>query len=683
MFCTHCGAEVAEEERFCPFCGEKLSLEEEKEEPLGKDETAVLGESDREDEKAAVSDTPAVDDTVVIAALPSEAGQEAPSASLAGEDMSGLSVFVNPNPSAASGAGETQEFIPVGNQEMNASIAGGASGIGAAGSQGSGEFAPKKPRNIVAVAIAAVAAVLLLVGVGFFTLGGSADAAEVSVVTRIIPKDESGNALKDYTAQIEAEDGSRYQMRVQGPEGFTYADFGKIPYGPYMLVIINKNGDTYGPYETTYIEDTDKNPKPKPWDPIGDPTGKGGNDAAGKIGKVVKKTEDDEDRERTIDRNIEELRKASYAAYYEKCQEYMALTDGTVGEERYYEDLQNEAVWCVGLNMVDLVDFNEDGIEELVVVYYDESTGPEEKADYEAWKENYAVEVWEYRDNELVNIYQGGLPYGPNPATIVFSYCSWGEGKEAVPGLYFQGYDENSSTTSLWKYRDGALAAVNQFDYSYDSEGGYSYFVNGEEVSEGEYESAYDEAFAQLSNTPMRTLFLNDRNVSDASDEDDSDDMSYSSVREMTMENIDILREAAGVSEEEVVVSESSDELDVVPDYEVGEEGPFEYSVADCAGEYGFVEAEGMWLDLSIGAPGEDTWLLCWHDPEMASDADFTFVMEDGVTSYTVTDNRNTSGETEYQFDFVFGDGWVDVTITRIYDEYEIVPEGTFTFYKE
>lgn len=580
MFCVHCGAEVAEDELFCPFCGKKLSLEDIKDEPLEQGKTAVLsdsGQAGQAGEETAAPSVSAADGTVVMGTLPLEegqansaGGQEASVAPQSAEDLTGLTVFVNPNPSAAPGAGETQEFAPVAGQKMNASDAGAvlgsgvASGAGAASPQGLAEPAPKKPRNIVAVVVAAVAAVLLLAGVGIFALGGNADAAEVSVVTRIMPKDESGSALKDYTAQIEAEDGSRYQTRVQGLEGFTYADFGKIPYGLYTLVIVNNNGDTYGPYKTVYKENTGKKPKPN-WDPVNDPTGKADNGATGKVGKIKK----DEKTEKVVEKDIEELRKAAYAAYYEKCQEYMALTDGTVGEERTHGDPDDEEdplYYGDGLILADLIDFNGDGLDELLVSYYDETkVVPDPVTGIEDWTDGFQVEVWEYKDNTLASLYTGLAT--PKDAGVVRVQVSY---KDKTPGIYSEVQcraDEPQARMmdiyDFWYFKDGyygsdSLKILDQW-------GDPSYYDNEGEISKSNFDKRMEGMYGLAEGSTV--YFLTDSSWEDSWVDyyKPEEGLLLDEVFERTRETLNTLKgDAAGETEEESEGADSTDSEEVI-----------------------------------------------------------------------------------------------------------------------
>lgn len=93
-----------------------------------------------------------------------------------------------------------------------------------------------------------------------------------------------------------------------------------------------------------------------------------------------------------------------YQAYFDKLSE-LSQTYGEVGyisvplgDEYFIEENQ----YLTGLCFATLLDFDVDGTEELVVVYRD----PEVNSDDSA-AQNYTVEIWDYQEARLINIYKG------------------------------------------------------------------------------------------------------------------------------------------------------------------------------------------------------------------------------------------------------------------------------------
>lgn len=399
-----------------------------------------------------------------------------------------------------------------------------------------GGIASKKSHRIVAV-VAAFMGVLLLSGLGFFVLGDDDKVAEVSMVTRILPEDDSGEPLTDYAVELKSGGGQAYRLLVSDAEGFALEDLGEsVPAGSYQMTILAENGQIYGSWRMNLVSEGEKSENE--WRPSPGSDGEAGDSSSSS------------DAQSKSSRHFQE---AAYAAYYEKCQEYMALTGGTVGEERYYEDLRHEAVWCAGLNLVDLIDFNGDGFDELLLVYYDESIAPgpgSEPIDYQAWHDTYVVEVWEYRDGELVCIFAGPLSTSTNLGSVDgLRYFNWSEEEGGLPGLYFNQRSGRSEAISLLKYQYGELSPAISLEWGMDDAGNLVRYVNGNKVSESEYGLMSDEARDQSSND-SKTLVFNNRDTSYVEKESESDPwMSFTAIREKTAENVDLLRKEAGVTE--------------------------------------------------------------------------------------------------------------------------------------
>lgn len=483
MFCRHCGKDMGDPEKFCPFCGKATGF------------------------------------------VPDEAPTPAP---VEEAQTSALFEEAQATPPFKEELSDRAEDAPV---SISAERV-----LASASSEQAGDLEAKKTRKVVAVALAIAAAIFLFMVLHAFVFSDSAEAAEVSVVTRIMPKDESGEYLTDYTAQVEGQDGSRYSFDVHDANGFYFDDFSEgLPFGIYQLIIINNNGDVYGPYKVTYVIELDDEDD---WEPMPIPYEDEEDDEGGEEDE-----RDGSDKKEAVD--AEELQKAAYAAYYEKCQEYMELTDGTVGEERNYANSEQGAKWCVGLNLVDMVDFDQDGVDELVLAYYDHISYPVNDAMSQSMLEAYSVEIWQYRDGEIECIYEGA-PASTNGGILYLQYFKWGEEDNSRSGLYSQEYVEHSSgeytfVHSFWKHDGKDFVEAERFECPAFSAENPVYLIDGTEVSKEEFDSAFAEASKRLEGE-IQVYYLNTFGTEEPND--DYGMIEFATVRELTKENVETLRKA-------------------------------------------------------------------------------------------------------------------------------------------
>lgn len=117
------------------------------------------------------------------------------------------------------------------------------------------------------------------------------------------------------------------------------------------------------------------------------------------------------------------------------------------------------------------------------------------------------------------------------------------------------------------------------------------------------------------------------------------------------------------------------------------------HSVAEDIGTTPILSSEGKYRTCpyyntetgSVGHVGLDTadgtqfYFSCWIDGVASSAEDFLFEYQEGVTQYTVTGNRNKSAQ--YELMIEQQNAYVDVTVKRIADEYQVIPEGNYRFY--
>ena len=177
-----------------------------------------------------------------------------------------------------------------------------------------------------------------------------------------------------------------------------------------------------------------------------------------------------------------------YQAYYEKLMELQEL----YGKAGLYFDSNADLYYRSGLFFAKLIDFDGDGAEELVTAVFDadilEETG--------YYSNSYLIQVWSCadEDDEVQEVYQQGH-YKLYLGAGCYIACS-----DAVSYMV-DGYDEYWSgdvpNESFYTYADGAFYAAKMFG-SDGSDLTDTLTVDGEAVSDEEWNEAYDEWYADI-----------------------------------------------------------------------------------------------------------------------------------------------------------------------------------------
>ena len=177
-----------------------------------------------------------------------------------------------------------------------------------------------------------------------------------------------------------------------------------------------------------------------------------------------------------------------YQAYYEKLMELQEL----YGKAGLYFDSNADLYYRSGLFFAKLIDFDGDGAEELVTAVFDadilEETG--------YYSNSYLIQVWSCadEDEEVQEVYQQGY-YKLYLGAGCYIACS-----DAVSYMV-DGYDEYWSgdvpNESFYTYADGAFYAAKMFG-SDGSDLTDTLTVDGEAVSDEEWNEAYDEWYADI-----------------------------------------------------------------------------------------------------------------------------------------------------------------------------------------
>ncbi len=174
-----------------------------------------------------------------------------------------------------------------------------------------------------------------------------------------------------------------------------------------------------------------------------------------------------------------------YQLYYEKIQELeQQYGEVDIEEDTYYE-------YYTGVCYADLTDFDQDGEDELLVVYY-----PGKNTDTEDWKSiDYNVEIWDAKNSELTEIYSGNgyVTFGSDYSVYLIRREIDGTQYMVSGGTY--GDQEQKVTSYGYDLQKKQFTEKEELDSSWRMAGQNTlvYNVNGNEVSEEEYQNRYSE----------------------------------------------------------------------------------------------------------------------------------------------------------------------------------------------
>lgn len=437
----------------------------------------------------------------------------------------------------------------------------------------------KKPVALIAgiavLALAAVVALCVFIVPRFLNAAGptvtygQTDPVQCSVVTRIRPRDAEGNELTSYVVSLvertadrqdrtSADDGiadAVAQIRVTGNNGFTMEDFGDdIADGDYYLVIESSDSsddsssDQRIPIHYEHDNpDADSEvvvtpPAPESDEPASDGEGQESGDAQGE----PEFTEE----------------QLAYAHYYLKCQE-LVNTYGPAGTTDLYD---GQMTAMTGLALARLIDFDGDGLNELLVSYNAVEIG----TDAASADEVYPVEVWDYQDGELVQVYEGNAPYTNGGAYFLDLYEY-----NDLPVICAVWYDMQVDNANLVDEYTGYFSqvsetldaiAVRDSFFNYDTgENSVTYTLDGESATEEEW----NEFEGDLDHTTHYDLALfNNAVEAESTDDDECETLYGEDLRAATEDTFAELQEGAGDALDAVEAATD----DAAYDYEIVEE---------------------------------------------------------------------------------------------------------------
>lgn len=240
---------------------------------------------------------------------------------------------------------------------------------------------PKKPKHkgrIVAAVIGGVAVVAIVAAIVIVPrIGSSSEVTSggkgyvvCACETKVLPKNSKGKKLKSYTVELApvSGKGKSYTIKVDGDDGFAMEDFGELPDQKYQMTITSGKGKKKS--TTTMKVDYAKE----------------GSDAP----KNVELTQSKKEAKASAKAAV----KTANELFTDKILEYQKK----YGEGEAVE-IDEYTYGAQGVAYAKLIDFDDDGQDELLIEYSDE---PVDRGDNAAAAH---LEVWAYKNGEIEKVY--------------------------------------------------------------------------------------------------------------------------------------------------------------------------------------------------------------------------------------------------------------------------------------
>lgn len=297
---------------------------------------------------------------------------------------------------------------------------------------------------------AAVAAILLLTpnANAVEITSGSQDAVVCTVDTKVLPK-KKDRVIHSYTATLTPKNGGKsYKIKVKGDDGFTIGDFGKVKPGDYSCKIEDTKGNTVQNFNTTVVKKDDASAE-KPAESVTVNTPKKDDDASSSTdnndsSSTTSKDNASDDSTSTDDSTTEDDSSTSSdstssskpsksdkktdkktdtskdtvdtsapatiddATYKAACTAYKSKLNSLIkkyGEPELVSTGSSD-YQISGVQFAQLVDFNGDGLEELVTVHSKTKAKSFNKKTRLS-NGDYVLDVWGYNGKKVVNLYSG------------------------------------------------------------------------------------------------------------------------------------------------------------------------------------------------------------------------------------------------------------------------------------
>lgn len=468
MFCTNCGKELKPGAKFCTTCGCPVDADDAGETKVvsSPDETSVVS-PDATTVSGPAGETTVIPESPAAPEHDREADTAAAVASFDDVESASAPAYAAPAPVPPAPAGEAPK---------------------------------KKGHGALIIGIVALIAVLAVGGALYVRLHGlpgsaqtayTADApAQVSAKTRVRPKDANGKEMSAYVAYLVSTKGtgdassiSTTPYRYEGTDdsGFTLEDFGDVEDGDYTLVIVdNSDSGSSARYDVPVHYEHDNPKAPESLDP--EPPAPSADDTQAAT--------------TTTDARTDEQKAADL--YLAKCREYIDKY-GKPGTREY----QNGTL-ATGLAVAKLIDFNGDGMDELMLCY-DTTPAPDQQDDAfsEQQKDAYAVEVWSYKDGKISKVFDEPDSVSSSNGASLFITMYELDGSPCMStwkAEFATGANTTSEDDTFTYYAfngtsfDASLTLASHYKNPYSDDHSVSYEVDGKQAGESDYRAASNRA---------------------------------------------------------------------------------------------------------------------------------------------------------------------------------------------
>ena len=323
---------------------------------------------------------------------------------------------------------------------------------------------------------------------------GSSKATKVRPSTTIVLYGDDGEPLDKYDVTVMDESGEVTTTHVTDGE-FTPAEVGAEPGDTYSVIARDPDGTVLDVPDLDIVEQQ-KNPD----------DGDNKNDEIHDELVVKPETDEDNDSNDSAGPNKNDVqtsnaRRTAYALFYDKIQE---LQD-QYGEGQTVDGPRADEQWAEGLSFVRLLDFNEDGIEELVVAHCPQGL----TIDYntpgymDTFTDEFNVEVYQFNSDTstLDQVYTGPTCF-TNGGLIFVNIRADHNGGYAISGVDNKPISDDADTAVftenqyvLASAEDGTLKSVilsTETIGMYTQNAEQRYYIDGKAVDEQQFNEQQD-----------------------------------------------------------------------------------------------------------------------------------------------------------------------------------------------
>ncbi len=323
---------------------------------------------------------------------------------------------------------------------------------------------------------------------------GSSKATKVRPSTTIVLYGDDGEPLDKYDVTVMDESGEVTTTHVTDGE-FTPAEVGAEPGDTYSVIARDPDGTVLDVPDLDIVEQQ-KNPD----------DGDNKNDEIHDELVVKPETDEDNDSNDSAGPNKNDVqtsnaRRTAYALFYDKIQE---LQD-QYGEGQTVDGPRADEQWAEGLSFVRLLDFNEDGIEELVVAHCPQGL----TIDYntpgymDTFMGEFNVEVYQFNSDTstLDQVYAGPTCF-TNGGLIFVNIRADHNGGYAISGVDNKPISDDADTAVftenqyvLASAEDGTLKSVilsTETIGMYTQNAEQRYYIDGKAVDEQQFNEQQD-----------------------------------------------------------------------------------------------------------------------------------------------------------------------------------------------